>query len=84
MATPVTSQELAPPIALFRLATGFYVSSALHVVATLKIADLMTEGPKGSAGLAKAAGVHAGALHRVTRLLVSAGCPSPKLGTHVK
>jgi ubiquinone/menaquinone biosynthesis C-methylase UbiE len=73
MAVPVTSQELPPPIALFRLATGFYVSSALYVVATLKIADLMADGPKRSAELAKATGVHAGALHRVMRLLVSAG-----------
>jgi len=73
MATPASTQELPPPIALFRLATGFYVSSALYVAATLKIADFMADGPRGSAELAEAAGVHAGALHRVMRLLVSAG-----------
>jgi hypothetical protein len=73
MATFATTQELPPPIALFRLATGFYVSSALYVAATLKIADLIADGPKSSAELAEAASVHAGALHRVMRLLVSAG-----------
>jgi SAM-dependent methyltransferase len=73
MAASSPTQELPPPIALFRLATGFYVSSALYVVAKLGIADLMTDGPTASAKLAKAAGVHAGALHRVMRLLVSAG-----------
>ncbi len=73
MATTTTTQELPPPIALFRLATGFYVSSALYVAAKLGIADLMSDGPVASAELATAAGVHAGALHRVMRLLVSAG-----------
>jgi ubiquinone/menaquinone biosynthesis C-methylase UbiE len=73
MGTTITTQELPPPMALFRLATGFYVSSALYVAAKLGISDLMADGPKDSGELAKAAGAHAGALHRVMRLLVSAG-----------
>lgn len=44
MATTTTTQELPPPIALFRLATGFYVSSALYVAAKLGIADLCLKG----------------------------------------
>jgi ubiquinone/menaquinone biosynthesis C-methylase UbiE len=73
MATTTSIQELPPPIALLRLATGFYVSSALYVAAKLRIADLMPDGATAPAELAKTAGVHAGALHRVMRLLVSAG-----------
>jgi SAM-dependent methyltransferase len=73
MATTVSTQELPPPMALFRLATGFFVSSALYVAATLKIADSMVDGARGSAEIAAAVGAHAGALHRVMRLLVSAG-----------
>jgi ubiquinone/menaquinone biosynthesis C-methylase UbiE len=73
MATSVAAQELPPPLALMRLATGFYVSSALYVLAKLKIADLMSDGPNDWADLAKVAGVHPGALHRVMRLLASAG-----------
>jgi SAM-dependent methyltransferase len=67
------SQELAPPIALFRLVTGYYVSRSIHVVAKLGIADLLNQGPMNSEELATAAGVHGPSLRRVMRLLVSSG-----------
>jgi SAM-dependent methyltransferase len=67
------NQELPPPIALFRLVTGYYVSRAIHVVATLGIADLLSQGPRGCDGLAAATGTQAPTLRRVMRLLVSAG-----------
>ena len=40
----MTSQEMPPPMALFRMITGFYVSRAVHVAAGLGIADLLSEG----------------------------------------
>ncbi len=69
----MATQELPPPLALIRLATGFYVSSALYVVAKLGIADLIAQGPKDSVELAKASGTHAASLNRVLRLLASVG-----------
>jgi hypothetical protein len=65
--------ELPPPLALFRLATGYYVSRALWVVATLGIADLLAVSPRPVDELAEATGTHALSLRRVLRLLVSVG-----------
>lgn len=61
----------APPIA--RLASGFWVSQALYVVAKLGIADLLEDGPRSVEALASAAGANAGALGRVLRALASFG-----------
>jgi len=69
----MTSDELPPPIALVRMATGHYVSRAVHVAAALGIADLLGEGPRHYAELAKATGTHAPSLNRVLRLLASVG-----------
>src|ERR1700694_3426567 len=66
-------QELPPPLALLRMATGYYVSCAIHVAAKLGIADLMSEGPRHYRELAAATGTHAPSLHRVLRLLASVG-----------
>jgi hypothetical protein len=62
-----------PPIALFRLATGYYVSCAIHAAARLGIADLLKDGPQSHEALAATTGTHAASLRRVLRLLVSAG-----------
>src|SRR6516164_9362941 len=43
---PMTTQELPPPLALFRMATGYYVSQAIYAVAKLGIADLLSDGPR--------------------------------------
>jgi len=67
------SQELPPPVTLFRLVTGYYISRAIHVVAKLGIADLLSQTPRNCEELASAASVHAASLRRVMRLLVSAG-----------
>jgi len=60
-----------PPIALFRMASGFYVSRALYVAARLGIADLLARGPRSHDELAKVTSTHAPSLRRVLRLLVS-------------
>jgi SAM-dependent methyltransferase len=67
------NQQLTPPIALFRLATGYYVSQAIHVVAKLGIADLLGQSVRDCGELAAATETHASALRRVMRLLVSVG-----------
>jgi SAM-dependent methyltransferase len=64
-------QELPPPMALFRMASGFYVSRALYVAAKLGIADLLAHGPRSHGELAEATGTHASSLRRVLRLLAS-------------
>jgi hypothetical protein len=69
MATP----ELPPPLALYRMVTGYYVSRALNVVAELGVADLLGAGPRHYEELAGATGAHAASLNRVLRLLASAG-----------
>ena len=58
------SQDLPPPIALFRLATGYYVSCAIHAVARLGIADRLKDGAQSHEALAIATGTHAAALRR--------------------
>jgi len=55
------------------MVTGYYVSRAIYVAATLGIADLLAHGPQPSSTLAKATGTHAESLSRVLRLLASVG-----------
>ena len=70
---PATTSSLPPPVLLYQLATGHYISRALFVVATFGIADLLKDGPRSYSELAKATGTHAPSLNRVMRLLASAG-----------
>jgi hypothetical protein len=65
--------QLPPPVLLFQMATGHYVSQAIYVAAELGIADRLAGGPQAHDELAKATGTHAPSLRRVLRLLASAG-----------
>ncbi|MGE0118820.1 MAG: methyltransferase [Dongiaceae bacterium] len=69
----MSAPELPPPFALFRMITGFYLSRAVHVAASLGVADLLADGARGHEELAAATRTHAPSLRRVLRLLVSAG-----------
>jgi hypothetical protein len=69
----MTTPELPPPVMIYRMVTGYYVSRALHVAATLGIADLLAAGARHYEELAKATETHASSLNRVLRLLASAG-----------
>ena len=69
----MSTQQIPPPFALFRMVTGYYVSRAIYVVAKLGIADHMSEGPCRVDDLAAATGTHAPSLKRVLRLLASVG-----------
>src|SRR6478609_7030697 len=62
-----------PGATLGRLIVGFQVSQAIHVAATLGIADLLADGPRTSDELAIATDSHAGSLYRLLRALASVG-----------
>ena len=65
--------EQNPSVELTRLVNGYQVSQAIHVVATLGIADLLKDGPRTSDDLAAAANVHPRSLYRVLRALAAVG-----------
>ncbi|WP_456043587.1 methyltransferase [Streptomyces rochei] len=68
------SRELAPPpFALLELIMGVMVTRAVHVVAELKVAEALAEGPLSADELAGRVGADADALGRVLRLLASNG-----------
>ncbi len=69
----VSAAEDNPQIALRRLVAGYQVSQALHVAATLKLADLLADGPRTSDELAAATEAHADALYRLLRALAAVG-----------
>src|SRR4051812_36695236 len=58
---------------LLRLINGFQASQAIHVAATLRLADILRRGPMCSADLASMTGAHPDALRRLMRVLVSIG-----------
>src|SRR3954447_23311675 len=65
--------EPSPSAALMRLINGYQVSQALHVVATLGIAELLSGGPRTSQQLAAAAGADPGVLYRALGGVAAAG-----------
>ena len=65
--------QLPPPMVLYQLASGHYLSQALYVAAELGIADLLADGPQMPETLAAQTDTHAASLRRVLRLLVTAG-----------
>jgi SAM-dependent methyltransferase len=66
------THDLPPPVALYQLATGHYVSQAIYVAAKLGLADQLAGGPRSHAELAAATSTHAPSLRRLLRLLASA------------
>lgn len=62
-----------PSAALQRLVNGYQVTQAIHVAATLGIADLLAEGPRTSDDLAALSGAHAPSLYRLMRALSAVG-----------
>ncbi len=62
-----------PSIRLRQMIDSFQVSQALHVAATLGIADLLKDGKRDVGELATATGTHEGALYRLLRALASVG-----------
>jgi hypothetical protein len=59
--------------AVFRMATGFWMSQAVYVAAKLGIADLLAESPKSCEEIASATGADSRSLFRLMRALVTLG-----------
>lgn len=58
---------------LMRMVTAFQASRAIHVAATIGLADALTAGPASATELAGATDAHPGSLHRLMRLLAGLG-----------
>jgi SAM-dependent methyltransferase len=69
----MTEREERPADALRRLVDGYQVSQAIHVAATLGVADLLADGPRASDDLADESGAHPPSLYRLLRALASMG-----------
>jgi hypothetical protein len=65
--------DVAPEIQMLRLASGHVPAQAVHVFASLGIADLLHDGPKTADEIADLVGAHAPALYRVLRFLSTLG-----------
>lgn len=60
-----------PSVTIRRLIEGYQVSQAIHVAATLGIADLLADGGRTVDALASTTGTHAPTLYRLLRALAS-------------
>jgi SAM-dependent methyltransferase len=68
-----TEDEVPPPVAMMGLITGYWISQAVGVVATLGVADRLANGPRTYDEIAREVGAAPEALYRVMRLLASIG-----------
>ena len=69
-----SANAASPSMTMLHMATGCWVSQAIHIAAKLGIADLLQEdGAKSCDALAVATQTHAGALYRLLRALASLG-----------
>jgi hypothetical protein len=71
--SPSAPPAPAPADRLFQAVQGYKVSAGLHVAAVLKIADLVSEGPKPVSDLARVTSTNEDALYRLLRALSSVG-----------
>src|SRR5215217_3466792 len=63
----------SPAVQMMQLINGYQVSQALHVAATLGIADLLRKGPRSSDALADIVEADRDALYRLLRALAAVG-----------
>src|SRR5262245_13213473 len=73
MSTDTTPSQAPPDVALVQLVFGKCISMAISVVAKLRVADLLADGPTTLADLATKTKTHAPSLYRVLRPLAAAG-----------
>ena len=69
-------------VQLRRAVNGYQVSQALHVAASLGLADLLADGPRSADDLAAACDAHADSLYRLLRALASIGVLDAKPERH--
>src|SRR5260221_2489555 len=63
----------SPAVQMMGLINGYQISQALHVVATLGIADLLRNGPRSSDAVADIVEADRDALYRLLRALAAVG-----------
>jgi hypothetical protein len=73
MPTDTTPSQTSPDAALIHLVFGRGISMAISVVAKLRVADLLADGPKTLADLATRTKTHAPSLYRILRTLAAVG-----------
>src|SRR5215470_9342900 len=73
MSPDATPPQAPPDAALAQLIFGKCVAMAVSVVAKLRVADLLADGPKAAADLAAATNTHPPSLYRVMRCLAAVG-----------
>jgi ubiquinone/menaquinone biosynthesis C-methylase UbiE len=61
--------QTPPPLVMLQLMSGFWISRCIYIVAKLGLADLVKDGPRTAADLAKDSGTHEASLFRVLRAL---------------
>jgi hypothetical protein len=69
----MAASEQSPRDALWRMTNAYQVSQAIHVAASLGIADHLKDGPRSVEELAAATGSRAPSLYRLLRALASVG-----------
>lgn len=74
--------DVKPSVALKRLVDGYQISQAIHVAATLGIADLLSDGSRTSDELAAETATHPRTLYRLLRALASVGVFEERQGRH--
>jgi hypothetical protein len=62
-----------PSVELFRLINGYQMTQAIHVVASLGLADQLRDGARSAEELARLAKAHPTALYRLLRATAAAG-----------
>jgi hypothetical protein len=67
------AENQANPFLLYQMITSHWQAQAIHVVAKLQIADLLTDGPKTSEQLATLTQTHPESLYRLLRALTHIG-----------
>src|SRR5262245_19859525 len=70
--TPARPQQPLP-VQMYEMLNAHMLVQALHVAATLGIADLLADGSKTVEELAEASSSHPGSLYRLLRMLAGAG-----------
>jgi hypothetical protein len=73
MSTDTTPSQTSADVALVQLLFGKYISMAIAVVAKLRVADLLADGPKSLTDLATRTETHAPSLYRILRTLAATG-----------
>jgi hypothetical protein len=70
---PLVRESASPAETLMRLINGYQVSQAIHVAATLGVADLLQNGERSCDDLAAACGADPPTLYRLLRALAAVG-----------